>query len=98
MSENARNAYYHQDKGPGKYERQMAEEAIRNRDAEWNRVMKIENAIAFQKRKRKVLLVLGGILSTAAMIAFMDLALISDILAMVFSSALAAVFGYAFRK
>ena len=98
MSENARNAYYQQGKGPGKYERAMAAEAIKNRDAEWNRILKEENAIAFRERKRKVLLVLGAILSTAAMIAFMDLALISDILAVVFSSGLAAVFGYGFRK
>ena len=98
MSENVRSNYGREGRGPGKYEREMAAEAIKNRDAEWNRILKEENAIAFQKRKRQVLLVLGGVLSTGAMVAFMDLALISDILAVVFSSGLAAVFGYAIRK
>lgn len=84
--------------GKGKFEREETARAIQNRDENWKRILKAEQAAAFERRKRRVMLVIGLVMSTAAMITFMDLDLISDILAVVFSSGIAAVFGYAIRK
>lgn len=78
----------------GAYERTSAEQAIRNRDAAWQDIRKAEEAYAFQKRKHRVLMVAGLILTTAAMIAFIEYGQISCVLAMCFNAALAAVFGY----
>lgn len=55
---------------------------------------KAEEAYAFQKRKHRVLMVAGLILTTAAMIAFIEYGQISFYLAMCFNAALAGVFGY----
>lgn len=78
----------------GMYERTSVEEAIHNRDAAWQDIRKAEEAYAFEKRKRRVLMAAGLILTTAAMIAFIEYGQISFYLAMCFNAALSGVFGY----
>lgn len=81
-------------KSGGRYARQDDDQAIRNRDTHWQEIRKAEDDYAFQKRKRQVLLIGGLILTTAAMIGFIEFDQISCNLAMCFNAALAAVFGH----
>lgn len=55
---------------------------------------KAEGDAVFQKRKRRVMMVSGLVLTTAAMIAFIECGQISYALAMCFNAVLAGAFGY----
>lgn len=78
----------------GRYEQISAEQAIRNRDEAWKEIRRAEEDYAFQKRKRRVMMICGLVLTTGAMIAFIEYGQISCVLGMCFNGALAAVFGY----
>lgn len=76
----------------GRYE-QGNDEALRNYEAAWKQVRKDEEEFAFQHRKRRILMAVGLILTTAAMVAFIRMDLIDSSLAMAFNAGLAAAFG-----
>lgn len=78
----------------GRYEREDDDQAIRNRDAEWERILKAEQEDAWKKRKRRVMMVLTVIMITASMITLVQYEQMTYTLGMVFNAALATVCGW----
>lgn len=78
----------------GKYARPDDAEAIRVRDAEWQRILKEENEVAWQKRKRRVVMWACMALSAGMMLAMIHYHLIDQLVGELFLAALTAGFGY----
>ena len=78
----------------GKYARPEDAEAIRNRDAAWQQILKEEQRAAWQKRKHRVTMWACLILSAGMMLAMIHQRLIDQLIGELFLVALAAGFGY----
>ena len=77
----------------GHFERTSSDEAIRNHEKAWREIREMEDDFAYRQRKRRVLMVVCLIASTAAMIAFIQFGKISHDLAMCFNAVIAAALG-----
>ena len=78
----------------GRYEK---DEAVRNHEKAWEEILEAEEDFAFRQRKRRVMMVFGLILATAARITFIQFGKISYDLAMCFNAAIAAAFGWGMK-
>ena len=82
----------------GKFAKPDDAEAIRNRDAEWQKILKEENAAAWEKRKHRVVMIACLILSAGMMVAMIHCQLIDQFIGELFLVALAGGFGYQVGK
>lgn len=84
--------------GTGRYARPDDAQAIRNRDAAWQEVLKAEQADMYAKRKRRVVLGACLVLTAGMLLAMIHQDLINQLIGEVFLAADAAWFGYHIGK
>lgn len=83
----------------GRYERSCSvEEAEKALEAEWKKVRREEEKNGYQRRKRKVLLVTGLILTAAGLLGMIHHDLIHQLIGEVFLVAATFVFGFFLGK